>query len=212
MSKSDWQDRDRKDSRELRGDDNYYGGARSQREDWSHRAFDNEERDRGEGMYEAGGRDFKERLREAYEQGKKDSWWSTHNPISGDQPWYENSRSAPPSSFTGGDRGWADRRGGSVMDGVKDFFGVGPKGYSRTDERIQEEVCESLARHPGVDARDIEVSVQNGHVSLRGTVPNRWMRRQAEDAVEFVPGVVDVHIELSVSRIGEEGGSETKAS
>jgi hypothetical protein len=52
----------RRNDKDMRGGDYYYGGARSQREDWDHRAFDNNDFDRREGMYEAGGRDFDERL------------------------------------------------------------------------------------------------------------------------------------------------------
>ena len=195
-------------TQELRGDDLYYGGARSQREDWARRAFDNNEGDRRERMYRAGGGDFDEEMRDYYEseprsRGGERSWWADHSPISGDHPWYEGQpelRNARRSGFA---------------QGVRDFFGVGPKGYRRSDERIREEVCEALARHPGVDASDIEVSVLNGHVTLAGTVENRWMKRQAQDAVEYVPGVEDTRIELTIaasSSGGDEGGRPRQVS
>jgi hypothetical protein len=72
------------------------------------------------------------------------------------------------------------------------FTGVGPKGYSRSDERIREEACESLAQHPEIDASDIEVSVQGGEITLSGTVPSRSMKRLSEEAVEYLSGVRDV--------------------
>jgi len=74
--------------------------------------------------------------------------------------------------------------------------GKGPKGYIRSDERIREEVCECLTRHGHVDASEIEVRVQDGEVTLTGTVNRREEKRIAEDAVENVPGVRDVHNQL----------------
>ena len=85
---------------------------------------------------------------------------------------------------------------GDVKDSVKGFFGKGPKGYKRSDERIQEDVNEALTRHYDVDASDIEVSVLDGEVTLAGTVANRQMKRRAEEAVEFCSGVKDVHNQL----------------
>lgn len=193
-----WRGRVRSD--DFRGDDYYYGGGHTQRSDWGERAFDNNPRDRREGMYEAGGRDFDERLRESYEGDENArGWWATHSPVSGDRPWYEREFHRPARDF----RPHPGRYERFVGE-VRSFFGVGPKGYKRTDERILEEVCDSLARHPGVDASDIEVSVKNGHVTLTGTVPNRWMRRQAEDAAEFVPGVDDVQLNLTIQDLPED--------
>ena len=40
----------------------YYGGEHYQRQDWRRRACDSNPNDRRLGMYEAGGRDFEERL------------------------------------------------------------------------------------------------------------------------------------------------------
>jgi hypothetical protein len=194
---------------ELRGDDFYYGGARTQRQDWEQRAWDFDPRDRREGMYAAGGRDFEERMDEAYLDPdgrilRDRSWWATHNPVSGKRPWYETERDER-TRFTGGDHGWSDRRH-RFLRGVKNFFGVGPKGYKRSDERIREDVCEALADHPDVDASEIEVRVRDGEVILTGTVESRWMKRQAEDAVEFVPGVRDVRVELTIPRNTDDTG------
>jgi hypothetical protein len=76
--------------------------------------------------------------------------------------------------------------------------GRGPKGYQRSDERILEDASESLTRHGRVDASNIEVEVENGEVTLEGTVDNRAAKRMAEDAVEQVPGVRDVHNRLRI--------------
>ena len=36
------------------------------------------------------------------------------------------------------------------------FFGRGPKGYRRSDERIKEEISDRLMTHPDIDASDID--------------------------------------------------------
>lgn len=208
-------DAERRD-REYGGDDYFYGGLHSQREDWEDRTYDNGSGYRREGMYEAGGRDFAERARDAYGfgSGGENDWYRRSGENSNRYQGRNSMRGRgalsgnPSPTWTGGDRGWNDRRSmeprhEGFMDSVKDFFGVGPKGYKRSDERVREEVCEALARHPAVDASDIDVLVKDGQVTLRGSVPNRWMRRQAEDALEHISGVQDVHMELSIARSEE---------
>lgn len=80
------------------------------------------------------------------------------------------------------------------------FAGRGPKGYQRSDERLREEVSERLMRHGHVDASDIEVAVQNGEITLNGTVDSRWAKRMAEVMAESVPGIRDVHNRLTLRR------------
>lgn len=78
------------------------------------------------------------------------------------------------------------------------FAGRGPKGYLRTDERIREDVCDRLSQDDDVDATEIEVRVQDGEVTLEGSVATRRMKHQAEDLAEEVGGVKDVHNRLRV--------------
>ncbi len=78
--------------------------------------------------------------------------------------------------------------------------GKGPKGYKRSDERIREEVCETLTRSPSVDASDIEVEVQEGCVHLKGTVNTRHLKRLAETCIENVAGIDDIQNELRVKK------------
>jgi hypothetical protein len=115
------------------------------------------------------------------------------------------------------------RRGGSYdygrgteYSGVESFTwdvpgphsGRGPKGYRRSDDRIHEEICDRLEAHGEVDASDIEVKVENGEVTLGGTVRDRHMKRTAERVVDSVRGVVDVHNQL---RLAREGGEALKS-
>lgn len=81
------------------------------------------------------------------------------------------------------------------------FAGRGPKGYTRTDDRIREDICERLSWNDEVDATEIDVKVENGEVSLEGSVETRHMKRVAEDLVERVPGVVDVNNRVRVRRL-----------
>jgi osmotically-inducible protein OsmY len=80
------------------------------------------------------------------------------------------------------------------------YAGRGPKGYTRTDERIREDVCDRLSWDDEVDATDIVVRVQNGEVTLEGSVETRHMKRLAEDIAEDVPGVSDVHNTVRVKK------------
>lgn len=86
----------------------------------------------------------------------------------------------------------------------QDHRGRGPKGYRRSDDRIRDDVSDRLADDPYVDASDIEVSVQNGEVTLSGTVDSRQARRRAEDIAESVSGVSYVQNNL---RVRQQGGS-----
>ena len=81
--------------------------------------------------------------------------------------------------------------------------GRGPKGHSRSDERIREDVCERLTEDPYVDATGIEVRVEGGEVTLTGTVPERGAKRRAEDLAESISGVRHVQNDL---RVGAKGG------
>lgn len=80
------------------------------------------------------------------------------------------------------------------------FAGRGPKGYARHDERIREDVCERLSWNDEVDATDISVRVENGEVTLEGSVETRHMKRLAEDLADQALGVTDVHNTLRVKK------------
>lgn len=91
------------------------------------------------------------------------------------------------------------------------FAGVGPRGYRRPDERIQEDLCERLSRHGQIDASDVEVRVAGGEVTLTGSVTGRDAKRMAEDLAESVSGVKQVHNRLRVTQgmVGQTGEQTT---
>jgi osmotically-inducible protein OsmY len=79
-----------------------------------------------------------------------------------------------------------------MIDRGLDYRGLGPKGFSLSDDRVREDVCEILARDSEIDASDMEVEVKDGVVFLKGRVENRQTKRMAELNIENLPGVNDV--------------------
>jgi len=96
----------------------------------------------------------------------------------------------------------------SLTDRIGKFFGKGPKGYTRSDDRIREDVSERLTDHSEIDASSIELIVKDGEVTLTGTVNDRRSKRLAEDVAEQSRGVKDVHNQIRVSA----GATETATS
>lgn len=83
------------------------------------------------------------------------------------------------------------------------FRGVAPKGYTRSDKAIYEDVC-ALLEDAEVDPSDVTVSVDDREVVLSGTVDDRWAKRYIEDLAYSVRDVSDVLNKLRIeSREGE---------
>jgi hypothetical protein len=83
--------------------------------------------------------------------------------------------------------------------------GRGPRNYQRSDERIREDLCERFTQHSYLDPSDIDIRVQNGQVTLDGSVSDRWAKRTAEDIAENVTGVTEVQNRLRIvqAELGE---------
>lgn len=92
------------------------------------------------------------------------------------------------------------------------FAGRGPKGYTRSDERIREDISDKFTEHPDLDASEIEVRVAKGEVTLNGSVDSRWAKRLAEDIAESCTGVRDVMNHLRVPSEAESGQSPRESS
>ncbi|MGQ4659941.1 BON domain-containing protein [Lysobacter sp. F6437] len=90
----------------------------------------------------------------------------------------------------------------------RSYAGVGPRNYSRSDERITEDLCERLTHDPDIDASDIEVRVASGTATLEGTVGQRWMKHRAEDLADGCSGVrnVENRIQVQSTRPGYDTG------
>lgn len=79
---------------------------------------------------------------------------------------------------------------------------VGPKNYTRTDERIREELCERLAHESGLDVSDVDVVVMGSIVTLTGSVDNRRIKYEVEDIADDTFGVTDVINKLHIRPYG----------
>jgi len=87
--------------------------------------------------------------------------------------------------------------------------GRGPKGYTRSDERIREDVNDRLTDDPYVDASEVSVQVSSGEVTLTGAVESRQAKRRAEDCAESVSGVTHVQNNLRVQESQRTGATGT---
>ncbi len=123
------------------------------------------------------------------------------------------------------DRGWFERATDEVSswfgdeeaerrrrrDQERGYYGKGPRGYTRSDERIREDVNDRLTDDWQIDASEIEVTVSNGEVTLSGTINSREEKRRAEDLAENVSGVRHVQNNLRIQNSGT-GLPSTEAS
>jgi len=80
----------------------------------------------------------------------------------------------------------------------QDHQGRGPRNYTRSSDRIRDDVNDRLTDDRRVDASDVEVTVSGTEVTLSGTVASRDQRRRAEDIAESVSGVTHVQNNLRV--------------
>lgn len=143
----------------------------------------------------------------SYKPGRMgQSSFGTHDYDSSNPHSYGAAGSSAFGSFGDGalDRSESSYWGGSQSQGTS-FQGQGPKGYKRSDDRIKEDVCETLARDHRIDASDMEVTVEDAMVTLSGTVESRMIKRAAEMVIENLSGVLDVKNELKIKKIGEQG-------
>jgi len=110
-------------------------------------------------------------------------------------------------------RMWANQYGGGFVSSFQgpqmgQHSGKGPRGFTRSDDRIKEDICERLTDHPDLDASDVEIKVHNGEVTLTGTVNERWNKRVAEDLAESVSGVKQVQNQIRFQESSEQQGSQ----
>lgn len=86
----------------------------------------------------------------------------------------------------------------SGVVGVENELAIVPK-ESRTDRAIAEDVVRKLKRRPNVDISAIDVIVEDGSVTLRGSVPDLAAEQTAINAARYTDGVKQVNDDLSIS-------------
>lgn len=77
--------------------------------------------------------------------------------------------------------------------------GTAPKSYKRSDERIQDDVCERIMDR-GIDASDVDVKVKDAVVTLTGEVEDRSDKHRIEQIAAEVFGVQDVENQIRVKK------------
>jgi osmotically-inducible protein OsmY len=85
------------------------------------------------------------------------------------------------------------------------FAGCGPRGYRRPDARIAEDINEALTWHPDIDASEVEVAVEQGIVTLTGTVHDRRTQRLIREVTSQIVGVCELEDRLTVGPGGATG-------
>ena len=89
------------------------------------------------------------------------------------------------------------------------FYGRTPQGYTRSDDRIREDVCDRLS-HGHFDPTEVSVKVSQGVVTLEGFVEERHEKFHAEEIAESVLGVKDVENNLRLKR-GRVSGTQEQS-
>lgn len=125
--------------------------------------------------------------------------------------------------YRGPGQDMVDERYGSAMRDVGRFEGghhgsqgrmreehrrypAGPKGYRRSDDRIRDDLCDTLHQAHDIDSSEVEVKVQSSEVILSGTVPERHMKLRIEQLADRIPGVTDVNNQIRVRRMASQIG------
>ncbi len=80
---------------------------------------------------------------------------------------------------------------------------------TRTDAQVHKNVVDELEFEPCLDASKVAVAVQNGVVTLSGSVPNYTAKWATEKAVKRVHGVMGVAEELTVRSYPDSQHTDT---
>ena len=178
-------------------------GQRYERGEWRERGSGSTDVAFGEGFGSGyRGRDWSERGAYGRSQGQS-SESRTYGGREDDRGFWDRA-SDEVSSWFGDDE--AERRRRRDYEQSGQHRGRGPKGYTRSDDRIREDLCDRLTADPFVDASDIEISVSSCEVTLSGTIDSREAKRRAEDIADRVSGVSHVQNNLRVQQ-SSWGGS-----
>ncbi len=116
-----------------------------------------------------------------------------------DPTYYSEYGHREPYQHGGQKNRWTDDiRSESSREG---YYGRGPKGYQRSQSRIEEEASELLSQNRELDASEICVSVKGRCLYLTGEVESRHAKRLAEYLVEDISGIDDVQNKIRISGV-----------
>lgn len=129
----------------------------------------------------------------------------------GSQPYYGEGRyGVEQGPYVYGSSAYGAPGDASDLQRTRGHRGRGPRNYTRSDERITEDISERLTKDDRIDAGDISVNVKDGVATLTGTVEARWMKHCAEDIAEGCGGVRDVRNDLRVASSSPSSPSGTQ--
>jgi osmotically-inducible protein OsmY len=95
---------------------------------------------------------------------------------------------------------------------LRNHSGKGPKNYKRSDAAIEDELFSDLTHSRELDASDIDISVEDGVVTLKGFVDTKYERRLAEQLAERIPGVKSVSNQLKFKQFGFQANPQPNQS
>jgi len=137
------------------------------------------------------------RYNRSQDYGRNRDWDNDYRNDRNDRSWWDKTKDEVASWF-GDDDAERRRRMDERREG--NYRGKGPKNYTRSSDRIKEDVSDRLSDAWDIDASDIDVSVDGNEVTLSGTVPSKQQKRRAEDIAESVSGVHNVQNNLRVKQ------------
>jgi osmotically-inducible protein OsmY len=206
-----WQREDYYDEGSRGGYRQPYGGGREN--DWPQRGrFGNEyDSDSGGGNgNDNGNRDYAGGYRSGYgERGS--SRYGSYGGYAGYGGYGSDTGNFSGSEYSGYSGAMSGNYGERNYGGQSQsrFRGVGPKGYTRSDERLKENISDRLMDDPDIDPSEIEIEVSDGEVTLSGNVESRNIKFEVERLIDAISGVKDVHNQLRVQRQGrQESGAQ----
>lgn len=162
------------------------------------------------GEFERGG-DFGDYERDRFGSSYREEPRTSGYGRDGDTGGYAGNRAAGGGAYGGYggvSRGMTGWQPGTPQRSIR-----GPKGYTRSDERIREDICERLMLESGIDVGEVSVDVEDGTVKLSGEVEQRWMKHRIEDIADACGGVKDVRNQIEVARVqSQSNGADPNGS
>ncbi|TFF88455.1 MAG: BON domain-containing protein [Promethearchaeota archaeon] len=101
---------------------------------------------------------------------------------------------------------WKKTRAESIASGVNGVLDVINKltivpTKNFIDKDISEDIVKSISRNYRVSIDDVDVKVENGVVTLTGTVPDWDAYRAVIDSAEFTAGIIDIEDHLIIENL-----------
>jgi osmotically-inducible protein OsmY len=88
----------------------------------------------------------------------------------------------------------------NVDAGRDDHSGRGFLGFDSSDRRIDEELSDHLEQHSYIDTTNVTVTVNDGKVTLEGTVPDSDQKNYVEEVAAKIDGVTGIDNRLTIQK------------